>query len=43
MSLKDGRGSMARPMKSFIGTRPSSDGPMQIVPPVMMINTRDSG
>jgi hypothetical protein len=34
---------MAFSRKPVIGTSPSTDGCMQIVPPVMMMSTRDSG
>jgi hypothetical protein len=43
LSLNDGRGAMAFSRKPVMGTSPSAEGCMQIVPPVMMMSTRDSG
>ncbi len=42
-SLNEGRGSMALSRKPPMGSRPSGVGCMQMVPPVPMIRTRDSG
>ena len=42
-SLNEGRGAMAFSRKPFTGTRPAAEGCMHIVPPVMMMSTRDSG
>jgi hypothetical protein len=43
LSLNDGRGAMALSRKPVMGTSPSTEGCMQMVPPVMMMSTRDSG
>ena len=43
LSLKQGLGAMAFSRKPPRGWRPSGVGRMQMVPPVAMIRTRDSG
>ena len=42
VSLKEGRGTRWVAKKSDAGTSPVGDGTMHIVPPVMIIRTRDS-
>ena len=42
-SLKDGRGARHAERNPRAGTKPLSDFFMQIVPPVIIIRTRDSG
>lgn len=43
LSLNEGLGAMACSRNPVMGTRPSGDGCIHIVPPVMMMSTRDSG
>jgi len=42
-SLKDGLGFIPASKKPLAGTKPSGEDLMHIVPPVIIINTRDSG
>ena len=42
-SLKEGRGAMPEVRKPRAGMKPLGDGFMQMVPPVMIMRTRDSG